>query len=259
MARPGEPVGGRPLPAAVLGGAGAAAIRVAATSDLHSDGSEGCAGRLSSAAAEVRDADIVLLAGDITADGVPDQARPVADVFGSLDAPVVAVLGNHDERVQPDELATVLEDAGIVVLRCGWREFELGGVSVGVVGTTGCIGGFAGRGVQGLTRAGRQTLRGRIQRERAALERGLEATAGCAIRIVLLHYSPTTETLLGEPQHLVPLLGCHELAVPIARYGADLVIHGHAHHGTFEGRVGSAPVFNVSRAPAAFNVRAAGA
>jgi Icc-related predicted phosphoesterase len=200
-------------------------------------------------AAGAADADIVLVAGDITADGIPEQARPVGEALGSIDAPVVAVLGNHDERVQPDELAEVLERAGIIVLRCGWHVFELGGVSVGVVGTTGSIGGFGGRGVQGLTRAGRQTLRRRIRRERAALERGLEETAGCAVRIVLLHYSPTTETLLGEPQHLVPLLGCHELAVPIARHGADLVIHGHAHHGSFEGRVGSAPVFNVSRAP----------
>ena len=93
--------------------------------------------------------------------------------------------------------------------------------------------------------------------ERAALERGLEETASCPVRLVLLHYSPTAETLRGEPQHLVPLLGSHELAVPIARYGADLVIHGHAHHGSFEGRVGNAPVFNVSRAPHRFTVRAA--
>jgi uncharacterized protein len=206
----------------------------------------------------VLDADIVLVAGDITADGIAEQARPVAEVLGAVAAPVVAVLGNHDERVEPDELAAVLEAAGIVVLRYGWHVFELGGVSVGVVGTTGCIGGFGGRGVQGLTRAGRQTLRRRIGRERAALERGLQETAVCAVRIVLLHYSPTTETLVGEAQHLVPLLGCHELAVPIARHGADLVIHGHAHHGSFEGRVGAAPVFNVSRAPAGFTVRAGG-
>jgi uncharacterized protein len=251
-------VGGRPLPAAVLG-AEATTIRVVATSDLHSDGGEGGARRLRAAAAEARDADLLLVAGDLTADGRADQARPVAEAFREVGAPVVAVLGNHDERVQPDELAAVLEGAGIVVLRSGWHVFELGGVPVGVVGTTGCIGGFGGRGVHGLTRAGRQTLRERIRRERAAIERGLQETAGCAIRIVLLHYSPTPETLRGEPQHLVPLLGCHELAVPIARYGADLVIHGHAHHGSFEGRVGSAPVFNVSRGPSGFTVKEAAA
>lgn len=215
--------------------------------------------RLRATAAEVRGADIVLVAGDITADGRPEQTAPVAEVFAAVEAPVVAVLGNHDERGQPDEVAGGLERGGIVVLRSGWRVFELGGASVGVVGTTGCIGGFGGRGVHGLTRAGRQTLRRRIRRERAALERGLEETAGCEVRIVLLHYSPTAETLRGEPQHLVPLLGCDELAVPIARHGADLVIHGHAHHGSFEGHVGSAPVFNVSDAPHGFTVKAAGA
>ena len=205
--------------------------------------------RLRAAAAEAAAADIVLVGGDLTADGLAAQAQAVADELGKIEAPVVAVLGNHDERVEPDDLAKVLERAGIVVLRGGWHTFELGGLSVGVVGTTGCIGGFGGRGVEGLTRAGRRTLRKRIRRERAALERGLEQTAGCAVRLVLLHYSPTPETLRGEPQHLVPLLGCHQLAVPIAAYGPDLVIHGHAHHGSFEGRVGRAPVFNVSRVP----------
>jgi Icc-related predicted phosphoesterase len=57
----------------------------------------------------------------------------------------------------------------------------------------------------------------------------------------------------------VPLLGCHELAVPIAAHRPDLVIHGHAHHGSFEGHVGSAPVFNVSDAPHGFTLRAAAA
>ena len=255
-------MGGRPLPAAVLGAADTTAIRVVATSDLHCDGGAESVERLRATAAEAAGADLVLVAGDLTADGLAQQAHAVADELGRIDAPVVAVLGNHDERVQPDDLSEVLERGGIVVLRCGWRVFELNGVSVGVVGTTGCIGGFAGRGVQGLTRAGRQTLRRRIRRERAALERGLAETAGCTVRIVLLHYSPTPETLLGEPQHLVPLLGCHELAVPIAAHGADLVIHGHAHHGSFEGRVGSAPVFNVASAPEPswlhdFTVRAA--
>ena len=251
-------MGGRPLPAAVLGGSdAAAAIRVVATGDLHSDGTEDSERRLRAAAEETRGADLVLVAGDLTADGRTDQARPVAEAFRDVGSPVVAVLGNHDERVQPDELTSIFRDAGMIVLRSGWHVFDIAGVPVGVVGTTGCIGGFGGRGVQGLTRVGRQTLRRRIRRETAALERGLQETAACAVRIVLMHYSPTTETLYGEPQHLVPLLGCGELAVPIARRGADLVIHGHAHHGSFEGHVGSAPVFNVSGGPAGFTVKAA--
>jgi Icc-related predicted phosphoesterase len=252
-------VGGRPLPAAVLGGAQAAAIRVVATSDLHCDGGEESRERLRANVAEMGDADLVLVAGDLTADGRAAQAAPVAEELSQVGVPVVAVLGNHDERVEPDTLTAVLEEAGVVVLRCGWRAFELGGTSVGVVGTTGCIGGFDGRGVHGLTRRGRQTLRRRIRTECTALDRGLAETAGCAVRIVLLHYSPTAETLHGEPPHLVPLLGCHELAVPIAAHGPDLVIHGHAHHGSFEGHVGSAPVFNVSDAPHGFTVRAAAA
>ena len=70
--------------------------------------------------------------------------------------------------------------------------------------------------------------------------------AGCAPRIVLMHYSPTADTLQGEPRKLLPLLGCDRLAGPIAAHEPDLVVHGHAHHGTLRGQIGRTPVFNVS-------------
>jgi Icc-related predicted phosphoesterase len=63
---------------------------------------------------------------------------------------------------------------------------------------------------------------------------------------VLLHYSPTVETLEGEPQGIWAFLGSDRLAAPIREHAPDLVLHGHAHAGRFEGRIGDSPVYNVS-------------
>ena len=70
--------------------------------------------------------------------------------------------------------------------------------------------------------------------------------APCDLRVVLLHYSPTQETLEGEPEGILTFLGSDRLAIPIAEYPPDLVLHGHAHAGSFEGSIGSVPVYNVA-------------
>jgi Icc-related predicted phosphoesterase len=158
------------------------------------------------------------------------------------------VMGNHDLRGGGGEVEAVLAEAAIKVLRSEVARVDVGGVEVGIVGTTGCRGGFHGRPVPGLTRAERHAQRELVATERAALEEGLRAVAGCRVRIVLMHYSPTAETLHGEERRLLPLLGCDELAGPIAAHQPDLVVHGHAHHGSFEGHIGRTPVFNVSLA-----------
>jgi uncharacterized protein len=82
--------------------------------------------------------------------------------------------------------------------------------------------------------------------EVAAVDEGLRAVSLCPFRIVLLHYAPTTDTLEGERREIWPFLGTDRLAVPIREHNPDLVLHGHAHAGTFEGRVGDVPVYNVS-------------
>jgi Icc-related predicted phosphoesterase len=82
--------------------------------------------------------------------------------------------------------------------------------------------------------------------EVAALEEGLEAIAGCHRRIVLLHYAPIHETLVGEPEQIWAFLGSGRLAEPIGAHRPDLVLHGHAHHGAPEGRIGEVPVRNVA-------------
>jgi Icc-related predicted phosphoesterase len=79
-----------------------------------------------------------------------------------------------------------------------------------------------------------------------AIERGLQEIAGTDLRVVLLHYAPVVETLAGEPDGIHAMLGSARLATPIAEYQPDLVLHGHAHAGTFEGRIGETPVYNVA-------------
>jgi Icc-related predicted phosphoesterase len=221
-------------------------IRVAAAGDVHA--SEAHRERVEAAFAEIEgDADLILLAGDVTTHGDPDEARVLADACTGLGTPVYAVLGNHDHHLgRGEEVADVLRRAGVSVLERSWAVAELDGVDVGIVGTKGFVGGFAG---SSLPDFGEPLLRqayAETSAEAAAIADGLQAVAHCPLRIVLMHYSPVEETLEGEPEGIKAFLGCARLGVPIAEYLPDLVVHGHAHAGSFEGAVASTPVYNVA-------------
>ena len=88
------------------------AIRIAATGDIHL-GREGDEERWAAAFAGLRDrVDLVLLAGDLTTHGEPEQAAMVAHAVRGLDVPILAVLGNHDWHVnRRDELVAALTRA----------------------------------------------------------------------------------------------------------------------------------------------------
>ena len=221
-------------------------IRIAAAGDIHA--SDANRVRIEQAFARVEaDADIVLLAGDITTHGEPAEAKVVADSCARLDIPVAAVLGNHDHHLgKGDAVAQALRDGGIVVLERDHTECEVRDVQVGIVGTKGFVGGFPG---STLPDFGERLLRDIYKEttdEMCAIERGLQEIARCDLRIVLLHYSPIVETLEGEPVGIHAFLGSARLAIPIAEYPPDLVVHGHAHAGSFEGRIGDVPVYNVA-------------
>ena len=129
----------------------------------------------------------------------------------------------------------------------GSKVLELRGSRVGVAGTKGFIGGFSG--TSHLPDFGEPSLRqiyAEGSSEVEALDRGLREIATCDLRIALLHYSPSAETLVGEPDGIQGYLGCDRLAAPILEHEPDFALHGHAHAGSVEGRIGSVPVYNVA-------------
>jgi Icc-related predicted phosphoesterase len=222
-------------------------IRVAAAGDVHAHDANRRA--LVDAFARVQDeCDLVVLAGDLTTDGQPEQATVLAEACRDLRVPVFAVLGNHDFHCGRErEVVAVLQDGGLHVLERAHAAQEINGTSVGIVGTKGFVGGFPGAGhIPDFGEPLLRSLYAETTEEVDALEHGLQAVEGCAIRIVLLHYSPALGTLEGEPESILSMLGSHRLGVPIAEHAPDLVVHGHAHEGSFEAELGGVPVYNVA-------------
>lgn len=221
-------------------------VRVAAAGDIHC--SEATREHIASSFPRHDDeADLFLLAGDLTTHGRPEQAQILADACRNLDTPVVAVLGNHDHHSgRGAEVAAVLGEGGIRVLDRSHAVLDVEGVSVGIVGTKGFVGGFPGSALPDFGESLLREVYAETSREVEAIDAGFRAVAGCDLRVLLLHYAPTMETLVGEPESIWTFLGSHRLAGPIAEHRPDVVLHGHAHSGSFEGRIGAVPVFNVA-------------
>ena len=220
-------------------------IRVAAAGDIHAGSAE--RDRVAEAFARVEEqADLILLAGDLTQRGQVDEVCVVADACRKLEIPVVAVLGNHDwHSDRPADLTRAIAEAGVVVLDGTHTILPLNGVSVGVAGVKGFVGGFGNQ----WANFGEPLFRdayAETTKDVEGLERGLAAIEPCAVRLALLHYSPVEATLAGEPERLWLVLGADRLAGPIRQHRPDLVVHGHAHHGSFEGDVDGVPVYNVA-------------
>lgn len=221
-------------------------VRIAAAGDIH--GHELLRDQVAAAFAGLRgEVDVVMLAGDLTTHGEPEQALVVADACRDLDLPIFAVLGNHDWHAdRAEEVTEVLGEGGITVLEREHATCVVAGVEIGVAGLKGFVGGFPG---SHLPDFGEPLLR-RVYAETTAdvtaLDESLKAIAHCPVRVVLLHYAPIEETLTGEPREIWTMLGTDRLAAPIAQHEPDLVLHGHAHAGTFQGAIGETPVYNVS-------------
>jgi Icc-related predicted phosphoesterase len=221
-------------------------IRIAAAGDVHA--SEATRERVEAAFAKVEDeADVVLLAGDLTTTGEPEQAQVLADACRDLSIPVFAVLGNHDYHAnRAPDIRAVLEEANVRMLDRCWRTCEIAGLELGVVGTKGFVGGFPGSVLPDFGEPLLREVYAETTREAEAIAKGLQEIVHCDLRVVLLHYAPVESTVMGEPEGIHVFLGSDRLATPIAEYGADLVVHGHAHAGSFEGRIGKIPVYNVA-------------
>jgi Icc-related predicted phosphoesterase len=218
-------------------------VRIAAIGDLHHS-RNAPAGSLQPLFSQINaSGDILVLCGDLTDYGMPDEARALARELAVIKIPTVAVLGNHDfESSQQAELKTILADAGVTFLDGDSTEI----LGIGFAGVKGFAGGFGRR---ALGPWGEDIIK-RFVRE--AVDEALKLESALARlrndrRIAVLHYAPIQDTVEGEPLEIFPFLGCSRLEEPLGRYPVTAVFHGHAHHGQPEGRTTKGvPVFNVS-------------
>src|ERR1700732_342588 len=197
-------------------------MRIAATADLHFSPERYA--KLKDQLDRVRDeADVFVLAGDLTNYGQPSEMEPLLNVLVRLRLPTVAVLGNHDyESGKEEELKRMMVAEGIKVLDGSAYERD----GVGFAGTKDCV-------------------RASIDEARK-LERAMSQLRAKK-RVVVLHYSPVAETVQGESPEIYPFLGTSRLAEIVDRHGADFVVHGHAHNGAPNGRTATGvPVHNVA-------------
>jgi Icc-related predicted phosphoesterase len=221
-------------------------VRVAAVGDIHL-GRAAYGPPIQTLFAEVAErADVLALCGDLTDRGEPEEGRQLGRALATIGVPIVAVLGNHDyESGNVPELSKILREAGVQLLD-GGDAVEIHGV--GFAGVKGFAGGFGRR---ALGPWGEETIK---QFVREAVEEALKLETSLSKlrterRVVLLHYSPIVGTVEGEPREIYPYLGSSRLEEPLIRYPVDVVFHGHAHHGTLEGKtVGGVTVYNVSLA-----------
>jgi Icc-related predicted phosphoesterase len=191
-----------------------------------------------------RECDVLLLCGDLTDHGLPEEAHGLArEIHSAVGVPVIGVLGNHDfESGKQDELKQIFNESGIQML--DGDACEVAGV--GFAGTKGFAGGF---GKRALGPWGEDIIKAFVHEavnEALKLESAL-ARLRHKPRVAVLHYSPIQETVEGEPLEIYPFLGSSRLEEPLHRYPVNVVFHGHAHRGRPEGKTAAGvPVYNVS-------------
>ena len=224
-----------------------AVVRLAATGDLHVG--KDSVGQIRPGLEGVAEAaDLLLIAGDLTQHGDPEEGRILSRELTGLGLPMIAVLGNHDyHHGCEEELRQLIEGAGVTLLEGNSRVLNVRGYTVGIAGAKGFGGGFAGA---CGTEFGEPEMKTFIRHTKgtAMLLRRALAELKCDIRIALTHYAPIKETLMGERLEIYPFLGSYLLGEAIDHVGCDLAVHGHAHHGTERGvSAAGIQVRNVAR------------
>jgi Icc-related predicted phosphoesterase len=217
-------------------------VRIAAVADIHVK--KNSAGLLQPIFAHASaNADILVLAGDLTDYGTAEEAHILAADLKAVRIPVIAVLGNHDfESGTEDIVVQILTDAGVTMLDGDSVEV----LGIGFAGAKGFAGGFGRR---QLGAWGEKMIKDFVHE---AINEALKLEAALARlrtpqKIAVVHYSPIQATVEPEPPEILPFLGSSRLEEPIDRYRVNTVIHGHAHRGSLEGRTkGGAQVLNVA-------------
>ena len=217
-------------------------VKFAAVGDLHC--TRDSAGKFRGFFAQAAEAsDAVLLCGDLTDYGLPEEAKVLADELAVVAKPIVAVLGNHDfESNHQDDVRRILSAAGVRLLDGEACEVE----GIGIAGAKGFAGGF-GRSALGAW--GEPAIKGFVDQ---AIQEALKLESAIAklrtpAKIALLHYAPIRATVIGEPEEIFAFLGTSRLEDPFLRHPVDAILHGHAHRGCPEGTTTNGiPVYNVA-------------
>ncbi len=174
-------------------------------------------------------ADALVIAGDFTNHGLPEEMRECLNVLEHVRVPIIAVLGNHDhESGHQDELAGMLRLGGVHLLDGHCHEVA----GVGFAGTKGFAGGFAPYELMPFGEGGIKNFVEIAEREATKLDYGL-AQLHCPVKVAITHYAPIRETVIGEPEPIFPFLGSSRLERALERHKPSLALHGHAHKGTF--------------------------
>lgn len=230
----------------------AVSFRIAAIGDLHIWGPVP-RGLLAEFAALGDRADVLVVTGDITNNGMLLQAERAAELLRLASIPIVAVMGNHDRRAlhRASRYRAILEDAGVTFLDGTTYALKNGSGRLGFAGVSGSGGGFwPDEGPDTLGRRAVQKLAVRARRDAARLDLALQSLEA-DLRVVVTHVAPTTSTLGREPLFKYWLLGNCEFGRVIDRHEVDLVLHGHAHLGNLVGQTSKGvPVRNVAQSVA---------
>jgi Icc-related predicted phosphoesterase len=191
-----------------------------------------------------READVLVLTGDLTDLGKPKEAEILAQDLKACSIPVIGVLGNHDyECGCPEEVTRILREAGMKVLDGQATEID----GVGFVGVKGFAGGFGRRMLGSFGEPAMKQFVAETMNEAMRLENAMR-TVRSKRSVVILHYAPVVETIESEPLEIYPFLGSSRLAETIDRFQVSAIVHGHAHRGRFEGKTpGGQRVYNVAR------------
>lgn len=224
-----------------------AKTRIAAIGDIHVQDSD--TGKWTDFFKQVSEqADVLLLCGDLTDTGKESEAEVLAEELKACTIPVLAVLGNHDyEHDQIKKIRKVLAQTNLQLLD---GNFTVIG-NVGFAGVKGYGGGFdqhmLGMFGEKLNKEFVQEAVTEALKLDAALSQ-LDSEQSDLKKIVLLHYAPIKATVVGEPEAIMPFLGCSRLEEPLNRRGVTAAFHGHAHIGTLEGETSTGvKVYNVSK------------
>lgn len=217
-------------------------IRIAAMADLHMRQDK--QGAFRQAFEEISQlADILLICGDLTENGLPEEAQALAQELNFCTVPVIGVLGNHDyTNNAQEEIKKILISKQMFIL--GEQHYTYG--DIGFAGVKGFCGGFDNHITQAFGEPILKEFVYEAIKESIKLEETLTRMS-TAKKVVLLHYSPIKETVEGEPLEIFPMMGTSRLAEPIDNFGVSMVFHGHVHHGSLMGKTNKGvPVYNVS-------------